>query len=75
MTDQDNLSRALQLLAAGRLDEARIYLEELRALARKGLREIAVRELKARGPRMDVVFYLLGAMRLFPADRRWDNHF
>jgi len=29
MTDQDNLSRALQLLAAGRLDEARIYLEEL----------------------------------------------
>ena len=29
MSDQDNLSRALQLLAAGSLDEARIYLEEL----------------------------------------------
>ena len=29
MTDQDNLSRALQLLAAGRLGESRIYLEEL----------------------------------------------
>ena len=29
MTDQDNLSRALKLLAAGQLDEARIYLEEL----------------------------------------------
>ena len=39
--------------------------EELRALARNGLREIAVRELKTRGPRMDAVFYLLEAMRLF----------
>jgi len=39
--------------------------EELRSLARNGLREIAVRELKARGPRMDAVFYLLDAMRLF----------
>ena len=39
--------------------------EELRTLARNGLREIAVRELKARGPRMDAVFYLLDAMRLF----------
>ncbi|MBN1236654.1 MAG: hypothetical protein JW999_11515 [Methanotrichaceae archaeon] len=39
--------------------------EELRALARNGLREIAVRELKARGPRMDAVFYLLDAMRQF----------
>ncbi len=29
MTDQDNLSRALKLLADGRLDEACIYLEEL----------------------------------------------
>jgi len=29
MTDSDPLSRALQLLAAGQLDEARIYLEEL----------------------------------------------
>jgi hypothetical protein len=36
---------------------------ELRALARNGLREIAVRELKARGPRVDAVFYLLDAMR------------
>lgn|GEM_PF-1481512 len=29
MDDQDPLSRALQLLAFGHLDEARIYLEEL----------------------------------------------
>ena len=39
--------------------------EELRGLARDGLRKIAARELKARGPRMDAVFYLLDAMRLF----------
>jgi hypothetical protein len=39
--------------------------EELRSLARDGLRKIATRELKARGPRMDAVFYLLDAMRLF----------
>ena len=39
--------------------------EELRALARNGLREIAVRGLKSRGPRMDAVFYLLEGMRLF----------
>jgi tetratricopeptide (TPR) repeat protein len=39
--------------------------EELRSLARDGLRRIAARELKARGPRMDAVFYLLDAMRLF----------
>ena len=39
--------------------------ESLRGLARNGLREIAVRGLKARGPRMDAVFYLLDAMRLF----------
>ena len=39
--------------------------EEMRVLARNGLREIAVRGLKARGPKMDVVFYLLDAMRLF----------
>ena len=39
--------------------------EELRGLARNGLREIAVRGLKSRGPRMDAVFYLLDAMRLF----------
>jgi hypothetical protein len=38
---------------------------EVRALARNGLREIAVSELKAREPRMDAVFYLLDAMRLF----------
>jgi hypothetical protein len=38
--------------------------EELRGLARDGLRKIAARELKARGPRMDAVFYLLDAMRL-----------
>jgi len=39
--------------------------EQLRALARNGLREIAVRGLKSRGVRMDAVFYLLDAMRLF----------
>ena len=39
--------------------------EELRGLARDGLRRIAARELKARGPRMDAVFYLLDALRLF----------
>lgn len=39
--------------------------EELRSLARDVLRKIAARELKARGPRMDAVFYLLDAMRLF----------
>ena len=39
--------------------------EDLRGLARNGLREIAVRGLKARGPRMDAVFYLLDALRLF----------
>jgi len=39
--------------------------EKLRGLARKGLSKIAVRELKARGPRMDAVFYLRDAMRLF----------
>ena len=36
--------------------------EDLRSLARNGLREIAVRGLKARGPRMDAVFFLLDAM-------------
>jgi hypothetical protein len=41
--------------------------EELRVLARKGLSKIAARELKARGPRMDAVFYLLDALRLFCA--------
>jgi len=39
--------------------------EELRGLARDGLSKIAARELKARGPRMDAVFYLLDALRLF----------
>ena len=39
--------------------------EELRGLARDGLSKIAARELKARGPRMDAVFYLLDAVRLF----------
>jgi hypothetical protein len=38
---------------------------DLRGLARNGLLEIAVRGLKGRGPRMDAVFYLLDAMRLF----------
>ena len=39
--------------------------EGLRALARNGLREIAVRGLKSRGMRMGAVFYLMDAMRLF----------
>jgi hypothetical protein len=39
--------------------------EDLRGLARNGLREMAARELKARGPRLDAVFYLLDALRLF----------
>ncbi len=39
--------------------------EELQTLASNGLREIAVWELKARGPRMDAVFYMMDAMRLF----------
>jgi hypothetical protein len=39
--------------------------EELQRLAKDRLREIAARGLKAKGPRMDAVFYLLGAMRLF----------
>ena len=38
--------------------------EELCVLARDGLRRIAARELKARGPRMDAVFYQLDALRL-----------
>jgi hypothetical protein len=37
--------------------------EELRALAKNGLREIAMRGLKSRGPRMDAVFYLRDAMQ------------
>ncbi len=39
--------------------------ESLRVLAKSGLREIASRELKAKGPRVDAVFYLLGALHLF----------
>ena len=39
--------------------------EDLRGLARNGLRGIAAREIKARGPCMDAVFYLLDALRLF----------
>jgi len=39
--------------------------EELHPLARNGLSKIAACELKARGPGMDAVFYLLDAMRLF----------
>lgn len=39
--------------------------EDLRGLARKGLSMIAARELKARGPRLDAVFYLLDALGLF----------
>jgi len=39
--------------------------EELRGLARKELSKIAAREFKARGQRIDAVFYLLDAMRLF----------
>lgn len=39
--------------------------EGLQRLARDGLRDIAARKLKARGPRLDAVFYLLDAMKLF----------
>jgi hypothetical protein len=39
--------------------------DSLRGMARSGLRKIAVREFNAKGPRMDAVFYLLDAMRLF----------
>ncbi|MDD2755343.1 MAG: tetratricopeptide repeat protein [Methanothrix sp.] len=39
--------------------------ESLHVLAKSGLREIASREFKAKGPRVDAVFYLLGALRLF----------
>lgn len=39
--------------------------EGLRRLARGGLRDIAAREFKAKGPRMDAVFYLLDAMKMF----------
>jgi hypothetical protein len=46
-------------------ERQRIRDDYLRVLARSELREIAVRELKARGPRMDAVSYLLDAMRLF----------
>ncbi len=37
--------------------------EELHGLARDGLRKIAARELNARGPRMDAVFYLRDPLR------------
>ncbi|MDD2754226.1 MAG: hypothetical protein PHS80_01730 [Methanothrix sp.] len=39
--------------------------EELHDLDRKRLSKIASRELKTSGPRMDAVFYLLDAWRLF----------
>lgn len=38
---------------------------EIRSLAKDGLREIAVSHFKARGFRMDAVFYLLSALKLF----------
>lgn len=37
---------------------------DIRSLAKDGLREIAVSQFKAKGFRMDAVFYLLGALRL-----------
>ncbi len=39
--------------------------ESLLRLARDGLREIAAKEFKSTGPRMDAVFYLLDALRIF----------
>jgi hypothetical protein len=36
--------------------------EEVRGLARDGLGEIVVRDLKSRGPRREAVFYLLDAI-------------
>jgi tetratricopeptide (TPR) repeat protein len=65
---------AFACLELGDIEQAQKYFqkvlemeapEELRSLTRDGLRKIAARELKARGPRMDAVFYLLDALRLF----------
>lgn len=39
--------------------------ERLKELARDGLREIAVENLKSHGLRMDVVFYMVNALRIF----------
>jgi len=39
--------------------------DPLKGLAKDGLREIAVSHLKAKGLRMDAVFYLLSALKLF----------
>jgi len=43
--------------------------EELRSLARDGLSKIAARKLKARGPRMDAVFYPAGRCGSFAGGR------
>jgi hypothetical protein len=39
--------------------------EDLRGLAKNGLSKISVRGLKARGLRMEAVFYLRDALQLF----------
>jgi len=38
--------------------------ETLKELAREGLGEIAVKSLKSSGPRMDVVFYMISALKM-----------
>ena len=40
-------------------------LETLKELAREGLGEIAFKTLKSSGPRMDVVFYMISALKMF----------
>jgi hypothetical protein len=39
--------------------------ETLKELAREGLGEIAFKTLKSSGPRMDVVFYMISALKIF----------
>lgn len=39
--------------------------ETLKELAREGLGEIAFKTLKSSGPRMDVVFYMISALKMF----------
>jgi hypothetical protein len=56
--------------------------EDLRGLARNGLREMAALEFKAMGPRIDAIFYLLDTLQLFhgnsvqrdPGDHLRDRH-
>lgn len=65
---------ALTYQALGDLEWANKYFSDilemqapefLKDMAKDSMREIAVQELKSRGPRMDVVFYLLDAIKMF----------